>query len=68
MSTIKEELLCVMTFTEHCMVIRGNSNTDKKLQIFHSNSEGFHTWLMYNSQNKFSRWRIFLSARIIRLL
>jgi hypothetical protein len=52
MSTIKvrEELLCFMTFTEHCMFIRGNSNTDKELQNFHSNSEGFHAWPMYNSQ------------------
>ena len=41
-----------MTFAEDCMVIRGNSNTNKKLQIFHLNPEGFHTSLMYNSQTE----------------
>jgi hypothetical protein len=49
---VKDELLCVTNLTEYRMVIRGNSNTDKKFQIFHSNSEGFRTWLKYNSQTE----------------
>ena len=50
MSTIKvrEVFLYAMTFGEDCMVIRGNSTRDKKVQIFHLNSEGFHTSPMYN--------------------
>jgi len=54
MSTIKvkEALLRAMTFGEDCMVIRGNTTRDKKLQIFHLNSDGFHTSVMYNTQTE----------------